>query len=272
LDTIINENILNEVVGVAIQSVELINDYEINLNGGIFDSIRSNEELMNSLSVDHEIEEEDDIVFRDLAEACAELKLDLKTYFNEFKLIRIVKENGSEEYMTTLDIAPLWEWHEYADEMVCNWHENYLMLTATDYENQTGIMAIYDISKREWIFSDIEAFMRGMIYAEEINKFIGLYDIETEDYSEIGITIIDPTESFSDESITFEAIGKSNVENDDSDIQDFNHSQELGEDILEAPHISGTVIDEDTALLWNGKERCCYIRIDGKGFRYCFPS
>jgi hypothetical protein len=258
------------VIGLSIKTVELVNDYEISLKENTYDLVKSNERLLNALSKENEIQSEDDIFPSYLIDACVELNINYSVYLEEVDVIKITLEDDSIHTITNLDIAVIWDGHEYCEEMVCNWYDNYLMLTATDARGQDGIMAIYDVSLKSWIYNEREPHMRGMIYAPEINKFIGLYDIAIWTHNGYGITMLDPENGFSQEDVSFEAHGNviengEQVDVDRSSYRVDSIDSEIGED----EEIVGCVIDEDTMMLWNGKNRCVYLEKGDRTYRYC---
>jgi hypothetical protein len=155
--------------------------------------------------------------------------------------------------------------------MMCNWYGDYLMVTAADISDEAGIMAIYDVSKSEWIFSKSYPNIRGMIYAPEVNRFIGLYEIKTRNNRNLGIVIINPEKDFEQSEVSFEAQGVANNGGaGDISVNEFCHYYRFGDNELDSDDFTGCIIDNDTILLWNEKTNCCYVKKGKKGYRYCF--
>lgn len=258
---------------MSVKHVELINDYEIDLKRNSFKNIKSNKALFNLLLQDNEIETEEDIFTADLIKACRELDLDFRDYMEELKVVGIELENGKEIYITNLELAPLWNWHEYSEEMMVNWYGDYLMITAADLSNETGIIAIFDTRSSKWIFSKQEPNMRGMLYAPQVKKFVGLYETSYTKNKEFGFLVIDPENSFEEERVTLESSGVArNIEGDNIKVNEFSHYYNLTDEELESDDFTGCFIDNETILLWNEKTLCAYLRRGKKGYRYCLEA
>lgn len=258
--------------------------YRIGFKPGALELIKKNkslyEEYLKYLKNEEGIEEinEDDMncYVQDFIDICIKSKIDFKSFILEYNLIEITDYAKNKSYLTNLDIGKLCNYHNYAEHIICKGYENYLMITITDCGGQFGMVGIWDLTLKSWIFTMEGSHVYGILFAPEIRKFIALFSIGVWEMNSLGITIIDKDKNFKCEDIIFIRKGYIYDENDKSkEVNEVYHEIEYNGEIGKIlSNCDSKVIPfkNQLEMYWDGKRKTCYVKEHNQVFEYNFTE
>lgn len=258
-----------------IKSIEIANDYNISFRENAYEEIKKNKVLNNIFILNKNIEDINDIDIKEFVEACNGNFINIHLFLNRKEVIIVTFHDNYEYAITNIDIARIYNWNPCASQMILNYDKNYLMLTINGIskdENSENLMAIWDSKYENWVFSKFDQCACGMVYANDINKFLTVIRNRTKSFLSVALGIINPQDSFKFETIL---LHKEGIEKETGKIvNESYHEYVFNENIFEED-IKGCPIDysgSSNGIYWDDIKQNCYVKSDEHFFKYSFLS